>query len=68
MISSLAALIDSKDPEEIAKLCQLVEDYGNELLALHQSYNLHTSEELLELVATYKKMRVSAEKAFKKEA
>lgn len=26
----------AKNPEEIVKLCRLVEDYGNELLALHR--------------------------------
>ncbi len=52
----------AKDPKEIAKFCQLVENYGNELLALHQAYNLQPSQELLDLIEAYKKMRVSAEK------
>ena len=51
----------AKDPKDIAKLCQMVENYGNELLALHQSYNLHPSQELLDLIASHKKMRDSAE-------
>ena len=51
----------AKDPKDIAKLCQMVGNYGNELLALHQSYNLHPSQELLDLIASHKKMRVSAE-------
>ena len=58
----------AKDPKDIAKFCELVENYGDELLALHQSYNLHPSQELLDLVASYKKMRVSAEKAFREDA
>jgi len=52
----------AKDPKEIAKFCQLVENYGNDLLALHQAYNLQPSQELLDLIEAYKKMRVSAEK------
>jgi hypothetical protein len=51
----------AKNPKDIRKLCQMVEDYGNELLALHQSYNLHPGQELLDLIASHKKMRVSAE-------
>jgi hypothetical protein len=58
----------AKDPRDIAKFCQSVENYGNELLALHQSYNLHPSQELVDLVESYKKMRVSAEREFGKEA
>ena len=52
----------AKDPQEIAKFCQLVENYGNELLLLHKAYNLRPSQELLDLIASYKKMRVSAER------
>lgn len=58
----------AKDPKDIAKFCQLVENYGNELLALHQSYNLHPSQELLDLIASCKKIRVSAEREFMTEA
>jgi hypothetical protein len=58
----------AKDPKDIAKLCQMVENYGNELLALHQSYNLHPSQELLDLIASYKKIRVSVEREFMTEA
>jgi hypothetical protein len=42
----------AKDPKAIAKFCQSVENYENELLALHQVYNLHPSQELLDLVAS----------------
>lgn len=51
-----------KDPERIVNLCKSIEHYGNELLALHQTYNLQPSQELLDLIETYKKMRESAEK------
>jgi hypothetical protein len=52
----------TRDPKEITKFCQLVEDSGNELLTLHQAYNLQPSQELLDLIESHKKMRVSAEK------
>ena len=52
----------AKDPKEIARFCQLVEDYGNELLALRQAFNLQPSQELLDLIESYKKMRELAEK------
>jgi hypothetical protein len=50
----------TKDPEEIAASCKAVEDYGNELLALHQAYNLEPSQALLDLIQTHKKMREGA--------
>ncbi len=49
-----------KDPEEIAASCKAVEDYGDELLALHQAYNLQPSQALLDLIQTHKKMREGA--------
>ena len=52
----------AKDPEEITKCCQSVEENGNELLALHQTYNLQPSQELLDLIESHRKMRVSTEK------
>jgi hypothetical protein len=52
----------AKDPKEIVKFCRSVENYGNELLALHQAYNLQPSQELLDLIATHKKAREQAEK------
>jgi hypothetical protein len=50
----------AKDPEEIAASCKAVEDYGDELLALHQAYNLQPSQALLDLIQTHKKMREGA--------
>jgi hypothetical protein len=44
------------DSEEKARLCKSIEHHGNELLALHQAYNLQPSQELLDLIETYKKM------------
>ncbi len=46
----------AKDPEEKAGACKAIQQYGNELLALHKSYNLQPSQELLDLIETYKKM------------
>ena len=51
-----------KDPKEIVRLCQAIEDHGNKLIALHQAYNLEPSQELLDLVKTYQKMRELADK------
>jgi hypothetical protein len=58
----------AKEPKEIAKFCELIEDNGNELLALHQTYNLQPSQELLDLIEAHKKMRVSAEKELRTKA
>jgi len=46
----------AKDPKEIAKFCKSIEEYGNQLVALHEAYNLQPSHELLDLISTYKKM------------
>jgi hypothetical protein len=51
----------AKNPEKITKFCQLVEDSGNALIALHQTYNLQPSQVLLDLIESHKKMRISAE-------
>jgi len=52
----------SKEAEKLASLCKSIEDYGNDLVALHQAYNLQPSQELLDLIGTYKKMGEEAEK------
>ncbi|MBW1800282.1 MAG: hypothetical protein JRJ85_06080 [Deltaproteobacteria bacterium] len=46
-----------KDTKEIVRLCQAIEHHGNKLIALHQTYNLEPSHELLDLIKTYQKMR-----------
>ena len=58
----------AKDPAEITKFCQMVEDNGTELLALHQAYNLQPSQELLDLIDAHKKMRVAAKKELRTKA
>lgn len=50
------------DAEEMAAGCKTVEDYGNELIALHQAYNLQPSTTLVDLIETHKKMRENAGK------
>ena len=47
--------------EEFNSVCKSIEDYGNELIALHQAYNLKPSQELLDIIETYKRMRELAE-------
>lgn len=51
----------TKDTAEIAASCKAIERYGNELIALHQAYNLKPSQELLDIIETYKRMRELAE-------
>jgi len=46
----------AKDPEGVVKYSNLVVDYGKELLALHQAYNLDPSQELVDLIETHRKM------------
>jgi hypothetical protein len=46
----------SKDPLEIAESCRAIERHGNELIQLHQRFGITTSQELLDVIATYKKM------------
>ena len=46
----------AKDTEGVVKFSNLVVDYGNELLALHQAYNLEPSQELVDLIETHKKL------------
>jgi hypothetical protein len=52
----------TKDPEKLISLCKAIEAHGNDLVALHQAYHLQPSQELLDLIQTYKKMREQAEK------
>jgi len=47
----------SKDADEIVAACKAVEHYGNELITLHQVYNLQPNRTLLDLIETHKKMR-----------
>jgi hypothetical protein len=46
----------AKESDEIIKNCKDVAQYGNELVQLHEQYNLSPSRVLLDLIDTYKKM------------
>ena len=52
----------AKGSEELISMCKSIERYGNELLTLHQTYNLQPSQELLDLIETYRKMAEQAGK------
>lgn len=49
------------DPAVIAESGKTIEKLGNELIALHQQFHLQPSQELLDLIATYRKMAELAE-------
>ena len=55
-------LIGTTDSAQIVKLCQTIEEYGMRLIELHEEYKLQPSQELLDLIQTYKEMRQSADK------
>jgi len=50
----------STDGKEIASLCKSIEDYGKSLVALHEAYNLQPSQELLDIIETYKQKGAAA--------
>jgi hypothetical protein len=52
----------AKEPDEIVRYCKAIEENGNALVALHERYKLQPSQELLDLIQTYRKMRELAEK------
>ena len=62
IIDAKNAITTTKDPKEIIDLCKTIEVFGNELLALHEAYHLEPSQELLDLIRTYEKMRELAAK------
>jgi hypothetical protein len=55
-----AALLE--DPAEIGSQCREIVAAGDQLIELHQSYNLTPSQELLDLIDTYRQMGKLAEK------
>ena len=54
-----AASVNTK-PADIVQNCKDIEHFGNELIQLHNRFNIEPSNELLDLITTYKKMRESA--------
>lgn len=61
IMEAKSKVASTKDPDEIAASCKTIEHFGNELIALHQAYNLQPSQTLLDLIETHKKMRESAQ-------
>jgi hypothetical protein len=51
----------TKNPAEISALCQTIESYGNALIALQLDYVLQPSQELVDLLDAYKKIKELAE-------
>jgi len=54
--------IGTADLAQTVKLCQTIEDHGTRLITLHEKYKLQPSQELLDLIQTYKAMRQRADK------
>ena len=54
--------IGTADSTQTVKLCQTIEEHGKRLIALHEEYKLQPSQELLDLIQTYKEMRQRADK------
>lgn len=49
--------IGTADSALTVKLCQTIEEYGAQLIELHEEYKLQPSQEFLDLIQTYKEMR-----------
>ena len=47
--------------EQIVAFCQAIEQHGRELIELHETYSLPPSQELLDLIEAYRKVRQSVE-------
>jgi len=47
----------AKEPEQIAQHAADIEKYGTELVNLHERFQLEPSQELLDLIETYRKMK-----------
>ncbi|CAB5161857.1 hypothetical protein D3OALGA1CA_5109 [Olavius algarvensis associated proteobacterium Delta 3] len=44
------------EPADIVQNCKDIERFGNELIQLHRRFKIEPSNELLDLITTYKKM------------
>lgn len=49
--------IRTADSAHIAILCQAIEKFGKQLIALHEEYKLQPSQELLDLIKTHQELR-----------
>ena len=52
----------SKEPDRIIELCDSIDFYGKQLVALQLDYTLQPGQELLDLMEAYKKVRQLAVK------
>jgi type II secretory ATPase GspE/PulE/Tfp pilus assembly ATPase PilB-like protein len=52
----------TKDPTRVMDLCKTVEDHGYELVTLQLDYLLQPSQELLDLIEAYQKIKEMAER------
>lgn len=51
----------ARDPKEVAGYCRELETYGARLVELQEAYQLPPSQELLDLIETYREKRRQAE-------
>ena len=49
--------VAAAEPNEAAKLSEIIEDFGKRLVALHEEYHIQPSQELLDIIETYKRRR-----------
>jgi len=57
IMQAKTVIATTTDKQKVVKHCQEIETYGNQLVSLHQSFKLEPSQELLDLINTYRKMR-----------
>jgi len=60
IMQAKAAAGAAKEKDQVVKYCNEIETYGEKLISLHRSFNLDPSQELQDLISTYKKMREMA--------
>lgn len=61
IMQAKTAAATEKDKTVVVQHCKEIENYGEKLIALHKEYNLEPSQELTDLISTYRKMREVAE-------
>lgn len=61
IMQAKSATVTTQDKSKVAQYCSDIEKYGEELMALHAEFNIDPSQELIDLIDTYKKMREMAD-------
>jgi hypothetical protein len=61
IMQAKSSVVRVEEAKEVAALCREIEQRGQELIELHEAYNLPPSQELLDLIEAYRKVRTSAE-------